>query len=77
MTRSVEQIRAMVDAQEARKKEARERAEDKYRYRRARDMPDMLDAARKKLAMLETEAVNLGLDPVTGKRKAIIERKAA
>ncbi len=78
MTRSVEQIRAMLDAQEAHKKAARELAEDRHRYRRIREMPNMLEAARKKLAMLENECVNLGLDPATGlTRKARSERKAA
>lgn len=41
----------------------RETAQDAYVYRRRREMPRMIEAARRKLAMLEREARSYGLDP--------------
>jgi len=69
VTKTVEQIRAMIDAQDAQKAARKQKAQDNYRYRRIREMPDMIEAARKKLDMLQIEALSYGLDPCTGKRK--------
>jgi len=68
VTKTVEQIRAQVDAQLARERAKRERAKDSHRYRRIREMPELLAAAKKRLDMLQAEAQSYGLDTHTGLR---------
>ena len=64
MTRSREQIRAMLDAQQRR----RDERDAKWLERRVRYLPAALETARARLSRLEDEALRYGLHDLVQER---------